>query len=138
MPNAQGDADGFFCFEVVVNYEFLPQGQAVNKEYYLEVMERLREAVREKNPWCVAVKTMDAPSWERICRQVAPYLWLLVQTREDNRPKTGTRQLNLFCVLPETCDLTPADLFVFKASIKVEWPPFWGNSDNSINSKEFR
>ena len=38
----------FFDSEGVVHYEFLPQGQTVNKEYYLEVMQRLREAVRKK------------------------------------------------------------------------------------------
>ena len=30
----------------VVHHEFLPQGRTVNKEYYLEVMRRLREAIR--------------------------------------------------------------------------------------------
>ena len=38
----------FFDSEGVVHYEFLPQGRTVNKEYYLEVMQRLREAVRKK------------------------------------------------------------------------------------------
>ena len=38
----------FFDSEDVVHYEFLPQGRTVNKEYYLEVMQRLREAVRKK------------------------------------------------------------------------------------------
>lgn len=32
----------------VVHHEFLPQGRTVNKEYYLEVMRRLREAIRQK------------------------------------------------------------------------------------------
>ena len=36
----------FFYSEGIVRYEFLPQGRTVNKEYYLEVMERLHEAVR--------------------------------------------------------------------------------------------
>jgi len=40
----QGDADGIFLdFEGVVHHEFLPQGRTVNKEYYLEVMQRLCE-----------------------------------------------------------------------------------------------
>jgi len=39
----------FFDSEGVVHFEFLPQGQTVNKEYYLEVMQRLLEAVRKKN-----------------------------------------------------------------------------------------
>jgi len=40
----------FFDSEDVVHYEFLPQGQTVNKEYYLEFMQCLREAVRKKRP----------------------------------------------------------------------------------------
>ena len=40
----------FFVYHGVVHQEFLPQGRAVNKEYYLEVMCRLREAIRKKRP----------------------------------------------------------------------------------------
>jgi len=32
----------------IVHHEFLPEGQTVNKEYYLSVIRRLREAVRQK------------------------------------------------------------------------------------------
>lgn len=38
----------FFDYRCVVHYEFLPPGQTVNKEYYLSVMRRLREAIRHK------------------------------------------------------------------------------------------
>ena len=38
----------FFDCNGVVHYEFLPQGREDNKEYYLEVMTRLREAIRQK------------------------------------------------------------------------------------------
>ena len=31
-----------------VDHVFLPQGRTINKEYYLEVMRRLREAIRQK------------------------------------------------------------------------------------------
>jgi transposase len=41
---------GFFDFEGVVHHEFLPQGKTVNKEYYLEVMKRLRVAIRKRGP----------------------------------------------------------------------------------------
>ncbi|UYV66949.1 hypothetical protein LAZ67_4003429 [Cordylochernes scorpioides] len=34
----------------VVHHEFLPQGRTVNKEYYLQVMRNLREAIRQKCP----------------------------------------------------------------------------------------
>ena len=40
----------FFDYRGVVHYEFLPPGQTVNKEYYLSVMRRLREAVRLNRP----------------------------------------------------------------------------------------
>ena len=33
-------------FRGVVHYEFLPLRQTVNKEYYVSVMRRLREAIR--------------------------------------------------------------------------------------------
>ena len=38
----------FFDCEGVVHYEFAPRGQTVNKEYYVEVLKRLRNAVRRK------------------------------------------------------------------------------------------
>ena len=40
----------FFYSDGGVHYEFLPQGRTVNKEYYLEVMQRLREAIMKKRP----------------------------------------------------------------------------------------
>lgn len=38
----------FFDFNGIVHHEFLKQGQTVNKEYYLQVLRRLREAIRKK------------------------------------------------------------------------------------------
>ena len=38
----------FFDCNGVVHHEFLPQGRTVNTEYDLEVMCRLREAIRQK------------------------------------------------------------------------------------------
>jgi hypothetical protein len=40
----------FFDCEGIIHHEFLPFGQIVNREYYLNVMKRLREAVRWKGP----------------------------------------------------------------------------------------
>ena len=39
----------FFDCNGVVYHGFSPQCRAVNKEYYLEVMRRLREAIRQKH-----------------------------------------------------------------------------------------
>lgn len=54
----------FFCFfffdsERVTYSEFLPQGQALNKEYYLETMKRFHEAVRKKRPDAWARTPLD-------------------------------------------------------------------------------
>ena len=40
----------FFDCEGVVHYEFAPRGQTINKKYYVEVLKRLRDAVRRKRP----------------------------------------------------------------------------------------
>ncbi|XP_047124299.1 uncharacterized protein LOC124807002 [Hydra vulgaris] len=40
----------FFDYHGVVHQEFLPYGCTVNKQYYLEVMRQLREAIRRKRP----------------------------------------------------------------------------------------
>ena len=40
----------FFDCEGVVHYEFAPRGQTINKEYYVKVLKRLRNAVRRKRP----------------------------------------------------------------------------------------
>ncbi|UYV64925.1 hypothetical protein LAZ67_3002462 [Cordylochernes scorpioides] len=40
----------FFDCRGVVHHEFLPQARTVNKEYYLQVMRNLREAIRQKRP----------------------------------------------------------------------------------------
>jgi hypothetical protein len=40
----------FFYRKSVVYPEFVPRGQTVNGQFYLEVMKRLREAVRRKRP----------------------------------------------------------------------------------------
>jgi hypothetical protein len=36
----------FLSYEGVVHHEFVPQDQTVNKEFYLEVLRRLRESIR--------------------------------------------------------------------------------------------
>ena len=38
----------FMDYNSIVHHEFLPEGQTINKEYYLDIMRRLRETVRQK------------------------------------------------------------------------------------------
>ena len=40
----------FFDIKGLVHFEFVPQGQIVNQQFYLEVLKRSRDAVRRKRP----------------------------------------------------------------------------------------
>jgi hypothetical protein len=39
-----------FDIEVIVNFEFIPEGQTIQKDFYVEILKQLREAVRIKRP----------------------------------------------------------------------------------------
>ena len=92
----------FFDSKGVLHYEFLPKGRTVNKEYYLEVMQRLREAVRSKRP----------DTWRE-------NRWML---QHDNAPSHSSFLARDFLakhsttVLPQPSyspDLAPADFILF-------------------------
>ena len=118
----------FFYSEGVVHYEFLRQGRTVNKEYYLEVMQRLCEAVRKKRP--------DAWRENR---------WML---QHDNAPSHSSFLLGDFLakhattVLPQppySPDLAPADFFLFptlKSTLKGR--RFESTETMKTNSKAFQ
>jgi len=40
----------FFDWQGIIHHEFVPRGQTANKEFYVAVLKRLREAVRRKRP----------------------------------------------------------------------------------------
>ena len=40
----------FFDMEGIIHYEYVPQGQTVNQQFYLQVLKRLRLAVSRKRP----------------------------------------------------------------------------------------
>ena len=58
----------FMDYRGVVHHEFLPEGQTVNKEYYLGVMRRSRIAIRQKRPdlWANNSSHDNAPSHNAI------------------------------------------------------------------------
>jgi len=98
----------FFGPEGIVHHEYAPDGQTVNKEFYVEVLRRLRESFRRKRP----EKWRDGD-------------WIL---HHDNAPahtshlvqqflaKHGTAQLQQ---PPYSPDLAPCDFFLFPRLKKV-------------------
>ena len=98
----------FFDSEGIVHHEYTPDGQTINKEFYLEVLRHLRESVRRKRP----EKWRDGD-------------WIL---HHDNAPahtshlvqqflaKHGTAQLQQPLYSP---DLAPCDFFRFPRLKKV-------------------
>lgn len=92
----------FFDYRGVVHSEFLPDGQTVNKEYYLSVMKRLREKIRRKRP----------DLWKENS-------WIL---HHDNAPSHKAIIVNEFLAKnstntieqpPYSPDMAPADFFLF-------------------------
>ena len=92
----------FFDFNGVVHFEFLPQGQTVNRQYYEAVLKRLREKIRKKRP--------------QLWRDNS---WFL---HHDNAPAHSALSIREFCaknrltVLPQppySPDLAPCDFFLF-------------------------
>ncbi|CAK9827582.1 Mariner Mos1 transposase [Anthophora retusa] len=92
----------FFDYRGVVHSEFLPDGQTVNKEYYLSVMRRLRENIRRKRP----------DVWKNNS-------WIL---RHDNAPShtsilvrefLAKNSTNVIEQAPYSSDMAPCDFFLF-------------------------
>ncbi|UYV65531.1 hypothetical protein LAZ67_3004610 [Cordylochernes scorpioides] len=92
----------FFDCRGVVHHEFLPQGRTVNKEYYLQVLRNLREAIRQKRP----------DLWKN-------KIWLL---HHDNAPAHTSLLLRDFLAKnntqmipqpPYSPELAPCDFFLF-------------------------
>jgi hypothetical protein len=96
----EGAVDRFFYGKGVIHHEFVPRGQAVNGQFYLEVMKRLRQAERRKRP----------EGWRN-------KNWML---HHDSAPAHMSHLVREFLVKhemtlipqpPYSPDLVPADLF---------------------------
>ena len=92
----------FFDCEDVVHYEFAPRGQAIHKEYYVEVLERLRDSVKRKRP-----------------RFWSSGDWLL---NHDNAPAHSSNLVQQFLAKhkivqlhqpPYSLDIAPCDFWIF-------------------------
>ncbi|UYV71883.1 hypothetical protein LAZ67_9000872 [Cordylochernes scorpioides] len=90
------------CRTGVVHHEFLPQGRTVNKEYYLQVMRNLREAIRQKRP-----DLWKNKNWLLHHDNAPAHTSLLVR---DFLAKTNTLMMPQ---PPYSPDLVPCDFFLF-------------------------
>ena len=115
----------FFDYRGVVHSEFLPEGQMVNKDYYLSVMRRLREQIRRKRP----------DLWK-------DNSWIL---HHDNAPAhkaiivnefLAKNSTNLIEQPPYSPDLAPADFFLFpKLKLPLRGTRFQSIEDIKENSR---
>ncbi|UYV77400.1 CSNK1A1 [Cordylochernes scorpioides] len=92
----------FFDCSGVVHHEFLPQGRTVNKEYYLQVMGNLREAIRQKRP-----DLWKNKNWLLHYDNAPAHTLLLVR---DFLAKNNTLMMPQ---PPYSPDLAPCDFFLF-------------------------
>ncbi|GFY13981.1 mariner Mos1 transposase [Trichonephila clavipes] len=103
----------FFDADGIVHPEHAPQGQTVNKEFYLDVMRKLREAVRRKRPVL----------W-------ASSRWML---HHDGAPAHTANLVQHFLTKPGTIqvahppyspDMAPSDFSSFSRSRNLKRTPF--------------
>ncbi|UYV73920.1 hypothetical protein LAZ67_11001446 [Cordylochernes scorpioides] len=92
----------FFDCRGVVHHEFLPQGRTVNKEYYLQVMRNLREAIGQKRP-----DLWKNKNWLLHHDNAPAHTSLLVR---DLLAKNNTLMMPQ---PPYSPDLAPCDFFLF-------------------------
>ena len=92
----------FFDSRGIVHHEYAPEGQTINKEYYLEILRRLRDAVRRKRPNMWAAKNF--------------------QLHHDNAPAHSAHVVQAFLAknsmplirqAPYSPDLAPCDFWLF-------------------------
>ncbi|UYV84371.1 hypothetical protein LAZ67_X001959 [Cordylochernes scorpioides] len=86
----------------MVHHEFLPQGRTVNKEYYLQVMRNLREAILQKRP-----DLWKNKNWLLHHDNAPAHASLLVR---DLLAKNNTLMMPQ---PPYSPDLAPCDFFLF-------------------------
>jgi len=98
----------FFYYEGIVHYEYPPDGQTINKEFYVELLRILRVSVRRKRPeklrdgyWILHHDNVQANTPHLVRQCLA---------------KHGTAQ---FQQPPYSQDLAPCDFFLFKRLKKV-------------------
>jgi len=91
----------FFDWQGVIHYEFIPRGQTVNKEFYVAVLNHLREAICQRRP-----QLWTNQSWVLYHDNAPAHLSFLVRNFLAKNKTTIVPQP------PYSPDLAPADFFV--------------------------
>jgi len=102
----------FFDSEGIVHHEYAPDGQTINKEFYVEVLRRLREPFRRKRP----EKWRDGD-------------WIL---HHDNAPAHTS---HLVQQPPYSSDLAPCDFFLFPRLNVLKGHRFEATENNEIRRR---
>jgi histone-lysine N-methyltransferase SETMAR len=100
----------FFDYKGLIHYEFIPEGRTVNKELYVEILRRLRDAIRRKRP-----EKWAANNWVLLHDNAPAHRSLLVGNYLAKNNVTTLEHP------PYSPDLAPADFFLFprlKSSLK--------------------
>jgi hypothetical protein len=92
----------FFDWQGIIHHEFVPRGQTVDKEFYIAVLKRLREAVRRKKP-----QLWTNQSWVLHHDNAPAHSSFLVRNFLAKNKTTVVLQP------PYSPDLAPADFFLF-------------------------
>ena len=92
----------FFDIRGVVHQEFLPQGRTVNKEFYCDVLRRLRENIRRKRPNLWHAKNWILHDDNAPCHRALLVREFLAKNNTPSLPHP-----------PYSPDLAPADFFLF-------------------------
>jgi len=99
---SQNNVADFFYIRGIVHYEFVPTGQTVNRVYYLEVLETLREKVRRKRP-----KLFANNSWILYHDNAPAHMALSV------REFLATKQITVLEHPAYSLDQASSDFFLF-------------------------
>lgn len=114
----------FFDHKGVVHHEYAPQGQTITKQYYVQVLTRLRDAVRRKRP----------DLW-------ASSAW---QLHHDNAPAHSSHLVQAFLAKhgvvqvpqpPYSPDMAPCDFFLFpKMKTALKGKRFQSREEIKVNA----
>lgn len=102
----------FFDYKGLIHYEFIPDGKTVNQGLYVDILRRLRDAIRRKRP-----EKWTGNDWILLHDNAPAHRSLLVQ---EYLAKNNVATLEH---PPYSPDLAPADFFLFtrlKTSLKGE------------------